>query len=94
MQIDLFTLSIGKIVYKDYTIGTEPGVRVYDVNRHKSYKNISTVQQLALLMLAEPMNIFVEKKAEILGVPMREGFCTRYLINCKKYNQFFPTCDL
>jgi hypothetical protein len=73
MQIDLFTLSIGKIVYKDYTIGTEPGVRVYDVNRHKSYKNISTAQQLALLMLAEPMNIFMDKKAEILGVPMLTG---------------------
>jgi hypothetical protein len=73
MQIDLFTLSIGKIVYRDYTIGTEPSVRVYDVNRNKSYKNISTAQQLALLMLAEPMKAFVTKEAEIIGVSMLTG---------------------
>ena len=55
MQIDLLTLSVGKIVYKDYTIGTEPSVRVYDVNKQKSYKGIPSAQQLALLVLAEPM---------------------------------------
>ncbi len=73
MQIDLLALSIGKIVYKDYAIGTEPSVRVYDVNRYKSYKGISTAQQLALLMLAEPMNAFVTKEAEIYGVSMLTG---------------------
>jgi hypothetical protein len=68
MQIDFLTLSIGKIVYKDYTIGTEPSVRVYDVNRRKSYKGIPTVQQLALLVLAEPMKAAAIKNAEIYGI--------------------------
>ncbi len=73
MQIDLLTLSIGKIIYKDYTAGTEPGVRVYDVNRHKSYKGIPTAQQLALLVLAEPMKAAAIKNAEIYGVAMFAG---------------------
>ena len=73
MQIDLLTLSIGKIVYKDYTIGTEPSVRVYDVNRQKSYKGIPTAQQLALLVLSEPMKAAAIKNAEIYGAAMLTG---------------------
>ena len=73
MQIDLLTLSIGKIVYKDYTVGTEPGVRVYDVNKNKSYKSIPTAQQLALLVLAEPMKAAAIKNAEIYEAAMLTG---------------------
>jgi len=73
MQIDMVTLRIGKIVYKDYTMGTEPGVRVYDVNRHKSYKGIPTAQQLALLVLAEPMKAAAIQNAAIYGVTMLAG---------------------
>ena len=73
MQIDLLTLSVGKIVYKDYTIGTEPSVRVYDVNKQKSYKGIPSAQQLALLVLAEPMKTVAIKGAEIYGVVMLTG---------------------
>jgi len=73
MQIDLLTLSIGKIVYKDYTIGTEPSVQVYDVNIQKSYKGIPTAQQLALLVLVEPMKATAIKGAEIYGVAMLTG---------------------
>ena len=70
MQIDLLTLNIGKIVYKDYTGGIEPSVRVYDVNRQKSYKGIPTAQQLALLVLAEPMKDAAIKNAQIYGAAM------------------------
>jgi hypothetical protein len=73
MQIDLLTLSIGKIVYKDYTIGAEPGVRVYDVNRHKSYKGIPTAEQLALLVLAEPMKAAGIQGAKIYGAAIVAG---------------------
>lgn len=55
MQIDLLTLSIGKVVYKDYTKGKEPSVLVYDVNIHKTFKNISSAQQLMILLIREPM---------------------------------------
>ncbi len=73
MQIDLLTLSIGKIVYKDYTVGTEPNVRVYDINKHKSYKGVPSAQQLALLVLAEPMKAAAIKNAQIYGVAILAG---------------------
>ncbi len=73
MQIDLLTLNIGKIVYKDYTSGTEPHVRVYDINKPISYKNISTVQQLTLLVLAETMKTAAIKEAAIYKVAMLAG---------------------
>jgi len=73
MKIDLLNLTIGKIVYKDYMTGTQPSVRVYNVNRHKSYKSIPTAQQLALLVLAEPMKAAAIKNAEIYGVAIVAG---------------------
>jgi len=73
MRIDLLNLSIGKIVFKDYTTGTQPSVRVYDVNRHKSYKGVPTAQLLALLVLAEPMKAATIKNAEIYGAAMLTG---------------------
>lgn len=73
MQIDLVTLGIGKIVFKDYAAGSEPSVRVYDVNKRKSYKGIPTVQQLALLVLAEPMKEAAIKNAQIYGATLLTG---------------------
>ncbi|MFH1644871.1 MAG: hypothetical protein ABIB11_00460 [Candidatus Omnitrophota bacterium] len=73
MQIDLVTLSMGKVVLKDYTAGIEPNVRVYDVNRSKSYKGIPTAQQLTLLVLAEPMKAAAIKNAMIYGAVMFTG---------------------
>jgi len=74
IQIDHFNLSIGKIVYEDYTIGTKsPSVRVYNVNRHQSYKSIPTAQQLVLLVLEEPMKAAAIKDAKIYGVALISG---------------------
>jgi len=73
MQIDLLTLSIGKIVYRDYTVGVKPSVQVYDVNKQKSYKGVPTAQQLALLVLAEPMKAAAIKNAKIYGAAMLTG---------------------
>ena len=46
MQIDMLTLGIGRIVSKDHFPGGEPIVKVYDINIRKSYKNITSAQQL------------------------------------------------
>ena len=73
MQIDLLNLSIGQIVYKDYSKSTEPGVRVYNVNRHQSFKSIPTAQQLAILILAQPMKAAAIRGAEIYGVAIFAG---------------------
>jgi len=73
MQIDLLTLGIGRIVYKDYSNGTEPAVRVQDVNIHKSYKDITSAEQLAVLILAEPVKAAGIRGAKIYGVAMLTG---------------------
>ncbi len=73
MQIDLLTLSIGKVVYKDYTNGEEPGVRVHDVNIHRNFKNITSAQQLTVLLLVEPLKAAGIKGAIIYGVSMLAG---------------------
>ena len=73
VQIDLLTLSIGKIVYKDYTKGAKPAVHEYDVNKHKTFKGVPTLQQLIIMVLAEPMKAAAIRSAEIYGVAMLIG---------------------
>ena len=73
MQLDLLTLSMGRIVLKDYSSAGELIVKVYDINIRKSYKNITSVQQLAALILAEPMKAAGIQGAEIYGAAMLTG---------------------
>lgn len=73
MQIDMLTLDIGRIVSKDYSTSAGLVVKVYDINIRKSYKNITSVQQLAALILAEPMKAAGIQGASIYGVTMLTG---------------------
>ena len=73
MQIDLLKLKIGKIVYKDYSVGPSPSVQVYDINIQKNYKNITSAQQLTALILAEPMKAAGIQGAKIYAVAMLAG---------------------
>ena len=73
MQIDTLKLGMGKIVVKDYSAGGEPSVKAYDVNLHKNYKNITSAQQLAALILAEPMKSAGIQGAKIYGVAILAG---------------------
>jgi len=72
ISIDSLDLSLGRIVYKDYTISEEPVVRVYDVNKRKSYKNI-TAKQATIIVLAAPMGIVEIKKTGAYGVARLMG---------------------
>jgi len=73
MQINVLTLSMGRIVSKDYAAAGEPIVKVYDINIRKSYKNITSAQQLAALILAEPMKAAGIQGAAIYGAAMLTG---------------------
>lgn len=73
MRIDIFNLNIGKIVSKDYTASGEPLIKVYDVNIQKTYKNITSAHQLALLILTEPMKEAGIKGAKIYGLAALTG---------------------
>lgn len=73
MQIDLFNLSMGRIVSQDYTVSPGPAIQVYDINLKKSYKNITSAHQLAALIIAEPMKAAGIRGAAIYGVSALAG---------------------
>jgi len=69
LQIDLLKLSIGKIVYKDYSKGETPKIQVYDLGyKQKTYRNITSAQQLVALILSEAMKNTAIKSANIYAV--------------------------
>jgi hypothetical protein len=72
MQIDLLKLKIGRIVSKDYS-GDKPLVLVYTLNIDKEYKNITTPQQLALVVMSEPLKSAGIKGAAIYGAMAMTG---------------------
>ncbi|MDD5537951.1 MAG: AsmA family protein [Candidatus Omnitrophica bacterium] len=66
LQIDLLKLSIGKIIYKDYSKGETPKIEVYDLGyKQKTYQNITSAQQLVALILSEAMKGTAIKGAKI-----------------------------
>lgn len=73
LQIDLCKLSVGRIVSKDYSAGAEPAVTVFDINFRKSYKNITSAEQLAVLILTEPMKEAGIRGASIYGSMLMTG---------------------
>lgn len=73
LQIDVLKLGMGKIVFRDASSGGEPSIKVYDINLQKTYKNITSAQQLAALILVEPMKQAGIQGAKIYGVAMLAG---------------------
>jgi len=68
MQIDALTLNIGKVVYKDYSRGEPPSVEAYDGGiKGKTYKNITSAQKMAVLIMVEAMGQTAIKGAKIYG---------------------------
>jgi len=68
MQIDVVKLNIGKVVVKDYSVGDKPSVQVHEVGvKNKVYKNITSADQLATLVLTEAMKGAGIKGAAIYG---------------------------
>jgi uncharacterized protein involved in outer membrane biogenesis len=66
MQIDILKLTIGKIIYKDYSKGETPKIEVYDLGgKEKTYQNITSAQQLVALILSEAMKGTAIKGAKI-----------------------------
>ena len=73
MQIDVFKLGIGKIIFKDFSSGKEPIVNAYEINLHKTYKDIGSAQQLAALIMTEPMKAAGIQGAKIYGIAALAG---------------------
>lgn len=74
LQIDLLNLKINRIVYNDYGgAGEKPAVKIYDIDIEKTYKNITSAEQLAVLILSEPMRAAGIKGATIYGISALAG---------------------
>jgi len=55
IQIDVLKLSIGKVIYKDYSRGGTPSVREFNVNLNESYTNVNNPYTLASLIVVKAL---------------------------------------
>jgi len=73
LQIDLLKLKIGRLVMKDYSVSGVPAIKVNELNIDKTYKNITSAQQLVALILSEPMKSAGIQGSVIYGAAMLTG---------------------
>ena len=73
IQMDVVNLSIGRVVNKDYSTSGPAVIKVYDINLKKTYKNINSAQQLAALIIAEPLKAAGIQGLKIYGIAMLTG---------------------
>lgn len=68
MQMDVVKLNIDHIVYKDFSQSEQGQILVYDVNlKDKIFKNITSPQQLAILIMVQAMGPTAIKSAAVYG---------------------------
>ncbi|MDD5355804.1 MAG: AsmA family protein [Candidatus Omnitrophica bacterium] len=73
IQIDTVSLGMGRVVSKDYSVQGQPMVKVYDINLKKSYKDINSAQQLAALIVSEPLKAAGIQGLKVYGAAMLTG---------------------
>lgn len=68
MQIDVLVLSLGKIINKDYSAGEEPQIKIQNLGfKNKTYKNITSAEQLTALIITECLKEIGIKSAKMYG---------------------------
>ena len=72
LQIDLLKLQMGRLVQKDFSV-EPPLIESHELGISKTYKNITSPQQLAALILMEPMKSAGIKGAAIYGAAAMTG---------------------
>lgn len=55
IKIDVLKLSIGKVIYKDYSKGGAPDVKEFNINLNESYTNVDNPYTLASLIVVKAM---------------------------------------
>jgi len=73
MQIDVLSLGMGRVVSVDYSVKGQPVIKVYDINLKKTYKNITSAQQLVALMISEPLKAAGIQGLKVYGVSTLAG---------------------
>jgi uncharacterized protein involved in outer membrane biogenesis len=65
LRIDVLDLKIDKVIYKDYSKGTPPSVKEFNVNINERYENITNPYALAsLIMVKALMNTTIASLAD------------------------------
>lgn len=73
MQIDIVSLGMGRAVSKDYSAQGQPVIKVYDINLKRTHKNITSAQQLAVLIISEPLKEAGIQGLKVYGVSALAG---------------------
>lgn len=55
IKIDVLKLSIGKVIYKDYSKGPTPVVKEFNINLNESYTNVDDPYKLASLIVVKAL---------------------------------------
>ncbi len=56
LKINKLHLRIGKVVYKDYTHGKSPRVKVYNINMNETFRNIKDIHNLISLVMLKALS--------------------------------------
>jgi len=51
IQIDVLEFKIGKVIYKDYSMGPAPRVNTYNINIRERYTNVTNLSSLASIII-------------------------------------------
>lgn len=73
VQMDLVSLSMGRVVSTDYGAEGPPVIKVYEINLKKTYKNIASAQQLAALIISEPLKAAGIQGLKVYGATILTG---------------------
>lgn len=55
IKIDLLKLSVGKVIYKDYSKGGTPSIKEFNINLDESYTNVEDPYTLASLIVVKAL---------------------------------------
>jgi len=55
IQIDSLKLTIGRVIYKDYSKGGAPDIKTFDINLSESYTNVTNPYSLASLIVVKAL---------------------------------------
>jgi hypothetical protein len=73
IKMDLVQLKVGRVVDKDESVAGPPAVKVYEVGLKTTYRNVTSLEQLAALILAEPLKTAGIRGLSQYGVSLLTG---------------------
>jgi hypothetical protein len=56
IQLDLFALKIGKVVYKDYSKGISPEVKEFNINLQEEFRDIDNVNSIVKIIVLKALS--------------------------------------